>query len=543
MNALTLKALLESKLIPTDNDVGTAIGEFFEKLGHLFEADTRSAVIYSGMLFTLVIWVFGALSLLLAFLFWIFFLWHYVPNGDGGLSGHCEKKINKRLAAIVSIKVNKALEEEERRRRKEDAKSIKKGEQPRFGRQATLPTLFNPKEPQDQDKLPAMPIMNRNDTMATLPAYSSRPGTPGGPPTTATFELDQLDSKRPAPGRNLTNTSFASNAPLMGNASDMGYDSLESPAPSLPPSRAGFPPPIRSMTGSSQRSQWSQGGPLDDRGYTASPVSYNNRPPVPSQVSTSSNYSQPTFDDYGNPLPRPQERSFTPAGPAPSMGRRTPFEDNSGFEQTPTVPYPLDFGINAPLPPRGPPSEFGRNSPAPSAMSRSQADSNVGYQAYNPGNRSVSNASPAPYPTAFTPGQQSSRNYTDPGRGPQDNFGNQRPGTAQSNRPPPMSRGPTDYFGDARPGTAQSNRPPPNMQRNATPAQDYYGGERPATSQSNRSQPSGGQRGPPQAFYGNERPGTAQSGRQPPSSRGDPSPYERQPTIPGNYGDQQGYAR
>lgn len=187
------------------------------------------------MLFTLVIWAFAALSLILAVLFYILFLWHYIPNRDGGLSGYCERKINDRLSKIVSVKVNKALEEEDRKRTKAYEKSLKKGETPQVGRQATLPTLFDAKS---EDKLPNMPMLNRNDTMATLPLYSSRPGTPSGNvPTLPGFELDQLNQQRPGTSRTVTgssalsNVSYASNAPLIGNASDMGYGRSASPAP------------------------------------------------------------------------------------------------------------------------------------------------------------------------------------------------------------------------------------------------------------------------------------------------------------------------
>lgn len=540
VNAFTLHALLTSKLIPTgDNDLGSAIGNFFQKVGKVAEDDPQSALIYSGMFFTLVIWVFGVLSLLLAALFWVFFLWHYCPQSQGGLHGFCEKKSNKKLASIVSVKVNKALEEEERKRRKQDAKAMKKGEQPQFGRQATLPTLFNPTDTKE-DK-PAIPTLNRNDTVATLPTYTSRPGTPGGPPTTATFELNDLESKRPPPGRTLTNTSYASNAPLMGNASDMGYGRPESPAPSLPPSRGGYPAPIRTMTGSSQRSQWSQPQtPMDDRVYTASPLSYANQPSLPSHMSTVSGGSQVSIDSYSQPFTRPNERSYTPAGLAPSMGRRTPFNDNAGS----AVPYPMDFD-DEPLPPRGP-SEFGRSSPALSAIGQGQPQQ---YQAFNPQNRAASSASPAPYSASSTPRDPQMRSVTEPGR-PQDYYGQSRPGTAQSNRPP---RGPPqDYFGDARPGTAQSNRmptqqrkpsqdyygdgvannrPPPNSQR----SQDYYDDERPGTAQSRRPVP--------QEYYSGERPGTAQSRRPVPQSQGSLGGADsRQPRLP-DLGDGTGYSR
>lgn len=434
INALTIYAVFKAQLDPADaKDVGSTLLGFFKNIGILAEKQHQQAVILSGMCFTLVIWVFGALSLLLAMLFYVFFLWHYIPNADGGLSGYCERKVNQRLSKIVSKKVNKAIEEEERKRIKADAKAIKNGEKPAYGRQATLPTLFDQKS---EDKLPNMPMLNRNDTMATLPLYTSRPGTPSsGQPTLPGFELDSLDQKRPFPARNATgssamsNSSYQSNAPLIGNASDMGYARSGSPAPSLPPlDTNGFPAaPQRTMTANSQNStNWSRGpqGPprmpsaTGDRGYTQSPVSYDNRSP------STAPRSQPSMDSYGRPMPRAIDdlRSNTPTSSAPSI-RRAPFEQNYAG------------GRSSPAP--GSVSDYGRNSPAPSRGPTSPTSG--GYQPYNPNNRSASSAASNPN---FSSNRPQYRNMTDPGpRGPPeggDYFAGApsmpRPGTGQSNR-------------------------------------------------------------------------------------------------------------
>lgn len=515
-NAVTLYSVFQAKFtgLNTD-DVGSTLLSFFKKIAFIAEENHQQAVILSGMVFTLVIWIFGALSLLLAVLFFVLFLWHYIPNADGGLSGYCERKVNQRLSKIVSVKVNKAIAEEERKRLKADAKAAKKGEKP-IGRQATLPTLFDQKT---EDSLPAMPMLNRNDTMATLPQYSSRPGTPASQPEMPTFEMDKLDQKRPFGNRTVTGsstasaTSFNSNAPLMGNASDMGYGRSGSPAPSLPPlDTNGYPaPPQRTMTANSNASNWNRGpqGPprmpsaMGDRGYTASPVSYENQSPA--------SYTQSPLDQYGRPMPRAVAelsgqdfagRSYTPAGPAPSMGRRTPFDQNQGRSSpAPTSFAELDgYGRQSPAPAAyGPPgSEYGRSSPAPMGgqygneygrsspapmggdyrtpssapmrgqnMSRGSIDNfgrsspapgsvrgptspTGGYQSYNPNMRSASTA-PVPQNNRPNPGPQY-RNMTDPGpRGPSegDYFSDAnapplpRPGTAASQRGPPGPRMPT----------------------------------------------------------------------------------------------------
>lgn len=503
VNAVTLYSVFTTKFTGLNtNDVGSTLLSFFKKIEFIAEENHQQAVILSGMVFTLVIWVFGALSLLLAILFYVLFLWHYIPNADGGLSGYCERKINRRLAKIVSVKVNKAIEEEERKRLRADAKAVKKGEKP-AGRQATLPTLFNQ---ETDDKLPQMPMMNRTDTMATLPVYSSRPGTPSSQELPA-FELDRLEQKRPFPNRTITgssalsNTSFASNAPLMSNAGDMGYGRSASPVPSLPQldtnayNNGYSVAPARSMTSDSNASNWnrpSARGPsrmptvMGDRGYTASPVSYDQNSPAAGQ------YNQGSADDFGRPMPRQiaelSGRSFTPAGSAPSMGRRTPFDPYADGRSSPAPtsyadneygrqsPAPMtygpagmvatNYGRNSPAPMGA--SEYGRASPAPNAMARghnesqgsidgygrnSPAPSNMrgppsptgsGYQAYNPNIRSASAA--APQDQRRNPGVQY-RNMTDPGYGvPEDGdyFGGSsapsipRPSTAASQNGPRM---------------------------------------------------------------------------------------------------------
>ncbi|KAL3421733.1 vacuolar membrane protein [Phlyctema vagabunda] len=421
INALTLWSVFEAKLDPSDtDDVGGALVQFFKNIGILASSNQQQAVILSGMVFTLVIWIFAVLSLFLALLFYLFFLWHYIPNADGGLGGYCERKINSRLQKIVSVKINKALAEEERRTKKAAAKASKTGEVPAIqGRQATLPTLFDAKS---EDKLPNMPMLDRNDTMTTLPMYSSRPGTPSGQPALPAFELSQLDQQRPFPSRTTTGAStasYASNAPLMGNASEMGYGRSASPAPSLPQLNTNNMGPQRTMTSNSNNSQWSAGPQSQPprmpsamgREFTASPVSYNDGP---NGISPASNGPPRNLlvDGYGRPLPRAVAdlggRSMTPV----SEGRYSP----------------------------APGSQMGRSSPAPPfspAYSNGSAPSLA--NGYNPGMRSASAApqqptsAPAPY-----------RNMTDP-----------------SMRGPPQGG---DYFGNAppppilRPGTASSQR-------------------------------------------------------------------------------------
>jgi hypothetical protein len=242
VNAITLKSVYEANFIINNKSVEGSISEFFQKIKFIAEDDYRQALILSGMLFTLVIWVFSMLFLILAVLFYVLFLFHWIPRADGGLSGYCARKVNKALLKIVTEKVNKALAKGQQRAEK------KNGGHPGLERAATLPTLPN-MEMNKPDSLPTMPMLNRNDTMTTLPAY-----TPAA--ATATFELGHLDQKRPAPSRTATMAStatYSSRAPLASAAADMGYGRSASPAPSLPAfDPVMFPP--RPGTSNSQRS-------------------------------------------------------------------------------------------------------------------------------------------------------------------------------------------------------------------------------------------------------------------------------------------------
>jgi len=149
-----------------------------------------------------------------------------------------------------------------------------------------------------------------------------------------------LDQKRPYPSRTATEASYGSKTNLMGNASEMGYGRAGSPAPSLPPlDTNGYPQaPQRTMTANSQN-QWNRGpapprmpSAMADRGYSESPVSYSDNQ-APPQLRPFTPQTQGSMDNYGRPLmPRTMDdfngRSNTPLGPAPSMGRRTPFDPN-----------------------------------------------------------------------------------------------------------------------------------------------------------------------------------------------------------------------
>ncbi|OLN85275.1 putative vacuolar membrane protein [Colletotrichum chlorophyti] len=461
VNALTLKSVYDAKLAVHEASVGGSLLGFFDKIKTLATEDYQQALILSGMLFTLVIWVFSALYLIMAVLFYVFFLFHWIPRADGGLSGYCERKVTKALMKIVTVKVNKALAKQEEDKRKAELRAAKKnGEKLPLQRQATLPTLPNVGDP---DKLTEMPMIGRSDTFATLPKYESRPGTPGS------FELNSLDQKRPLPSRmgtEASTASYSSRAPLVGGAADFGYQRSASPAPTLPPMDLNNYPMARPATSNSQRSFRPQLSQVQTNsqnslrgGFSDSPATYSpdTMPPFPPPVRsptarTMDSYNQAmpqnppaarTMDSYNQPLPQNPFQGGR-ASPAP----RATYDDYSN-QRSGRGTY--DDYSSQPSG-RGTYDDYssqsnGRASPAPSAYSsRSGAPlprgpgprNNTPYQAFQPYNPTRSATGPVPQ---RGPPNAPMRNMTAPvpPRPQEDYFA--RPGTSQSQRPAPRGPG------------------------------------------------------------------------------------------------------
>jgi len=427
--------------------------------------DYRQAVILSGMLFTLVIWVFAFLSLLLAAFFFVFYLWFRIPRGDGGLTGFCERKVNKRLKQIVHLKINKAMAEDERKRRKAELKvAMKNGEERPLTMQPSLPSI--PNLSGGEDKLPAMPTLARADTVMTLD-NASRPGTPGS------FELNALGQKRPMPARSatsITTSSFSSRAPLLNSAAEIGISRPESPAsslptPSIPSVGLGNYPPSRTATTASNRS------------YASNPQ-LNRMPSNGSSLTGGRNASPSTYSvempSFPPPIRSPTVPPGLPRGPGPNQsgprpnlgqgraatyddypsGRASPAPSNMSYGSNPLSPrgmgpdgYPIRSATN-PMPPRGP----GPRYPGPQ--------------------RNMTAPVPAPYQHNPSPSNGSARNMVTPQRPYHESqsswdfgFDNGPPNNHQRNGPAggqayhqPQESGDYDYFN--RPPTANSQRGP-----------------------------------------------------------------------------------
>lgn len=321
VNALTLYSVMQADFIPTGDHAATSgrssIVQFFFNVKTLAESDREQAVVIFSMLFTLVIWVISALSLIIALVMYILFLWHYVPQSDGRLSIYCRRKIDRRLEKIVGQKVKKALEDQEKKRLKEEARALKKGDLPaRPVRQPTLPQLGATTPNVSADEKLAEFGLVRQDTQTSLPPYTSVPPTrkhalvlqrqPTLPDTLMQNQRPGMPFRSDTEASAFSNTSYASNAPLLGNATEMGYaDALGQSRPSLDRTTssstyASRPPPRRTTTQTSQRSQASQYRPPMSRAQTFGSEQYHPSPPPQAMSPVSRQVSNPR--PYGPPM-------------------------------------------------------------------------------------------------------------------------------------------------------------------------------------------------------------------------------------------------
>ena len=303
---------MKANLIPTGQHAGeghTPVAQFFVNVRILADANNQQAAILFGMLFTFVIWVFTAFGLILACLFYLIFLWHQIPSLDGTLARYCRRKVDKRLAQIVGVKITKAIERENKQSLKGDSKSNSL-----LKHQPTLPVLEDNKS------------LSRQTSQSTFSLH----GPQSSIGSVNLFDETLPGVNRPAPPPRLASQSsahsvdsYTSDAPLIMGASVMGYNVPRRQYMPAPPSRMGsdrsFPiskPSLgRLVTQDSQRvyeTGWTT--PLSDAQYTESPFEYTANP------------SGPTFSGPGR-LASGAARGETPAsfGSRPQGRKALPY--------------------------------------------------------------------------------------------------------------------------------------------------------------------------------------------------------------------------
>lgn len=345
INALTLYSVMQANLVPVGEHApkkgGSLAAQFFINVRILANHNKEQAAILFGMLFTLIVWAIAAISLILAAWCYILFLWHYIPTADDGLSGYCRRKVDSRLREIVGVKVKRALAIDLSPKPGSHSKPVRDGTTPaRVTRKPTLPMLeFG--EDGGQKELP----ISRRTTETTLPLYTldvddeKRGRSDHG--ARAEFVIPYLPpfQNRPAPFlRTATNSSahsnnsYASDAPLLRAAGEMGYEppagSHPAAAPLSPRSGRQNPPSMErdraNIPNGTQRSHDPFFRPPRSQGRKAPGPMLSSHPgpqnPRQSEFSTSASQlrSSKESDDFGaaaqelSPLDRSGGRTAKP---------------------------------------------------------------------------------------------------------------------------------------------------------------------------------------------------------------------------------------
>jgi hypothetical protein len=363
---MTLYAVMQAQIIPGGDHAAedrSGFEQFFMNIKTMIETGNKQeTVIYFTMLFSLVIWVIGALGLIISLLLYILFLWHYIPRSDNGLTNYCRRKVETRLARIVGKKMKKAIEKEDQKRKEDERRALKKGNADTIRSKPTLPTLA------DDDKSSVFGLQ-RADTFGTvtsLPSYSSNAPSRTSTVTTTSTSTSTVGRKpvlpmlneRPMPERSDTQfstTSYGSNAPLLSQAGSIATSSPMPPVPYLDRNAdymngmPHMPPPARTFSPMSQgRASPRPVRPQVDTTYSNGSYSQESVPPVQS-AQTNQPYAE--FSPYDNrgPAPGPlYEMSPVDATPVDAMSQH--YYSNSNGSNTyrpPQLPNPLRVGSPA----------------------------------------------------------------------------------------------------------------------------------------------------------------------------------------------------
>jgi hypothetical protein len=347
INGMTLYSVMQDKLMDGDGSEKPNIVQFWANLQHLFQENNYQALTMCAMLFTLIIWVISALSLLISLILYLVFLWHYIPQQDGRLKVYCRRKIDRRLEKIVEAKIKAAMEDEEKRTRKAEKKAEQQAgisrkktgellpERPtKVIRQPTLPVVPVTPDPGKEDKLPEHALVRQatSTTVLTLPPYSSRPPTRNDDPRLESHPSQRsMHSARPMlPSRTVTQSSgfptpnYEMDAPLLDNVGFTGHEI------SRPPTAASR----------RQDSFSSLNGPMPTRTMT--------------QGSQGPQQIYPQRPNMGPPM-----RSYTPMSRTDSPGPRQPLGSQMPFASTSTPPPPSDMYYNQPPPRQNTPDAYG----------------------------------------------------------------------------------------------------------------------------------------------------------------------------------------
>ncbi len=445
INALTLYSVMQADLVPAGQHAAknghSPVVQFFANVQILANEKKEQAAILFGMLFTLVIWVFSALSLLMAVIFYITYLFHHIR--DGSLSRYCRRKIDSRLHKIVMVKVNKALSKDNRVREKQTAGGVRAGvTQDDLKRQPTLPVL-------EAHESTGMKPISRQTTQTDVSSLDSRLPTrttsnstfaphrePTVPDVLGSPQRPQSRSRSVTQNLPQSDARFADDAPLISSAALLGYGApdLKDPSSRFRSERAlhSYKPPGRSLTGATQASQ---------RFYDSS--SLPTRPPSRQNTDVDGR-SMPVSGPSAAQVRKPMPHNMSVDPRMRNMGPPAPVNDRIAMEEFEMLSQPPRPRTNIPL-------------------------NNSGYVAFNPNTQySGHSAVPLSYPAPPSNVPQR-RNITQPERPPQANYFATHQGIPQRSGTAPLPAASYDTaLIDAYGGSWQQARSGPIPNRPAT---------------------------------------------------------------------------
>lgn len=268
---------MEADIIPHGVKKGeelSAFFKFFENFAAFGQQDRMVAVILGSMLFTLIIWVFAMLQLLIAALVYIIYLCHVIGS-ESGLYGYCKVRVDEKLGKIVATNHRKEMA----RQQKADTpkpSGFNKGPgsiKPTLARQPTLPlSLLDGKDgsnvsivshPTDINgnrvpKLPNVALLERpvaipKDSQQRMGSIKSNHSLPHAPSRSATISTtdsrinllnDQAGMGYGGRGLDSHHSSTAGSIYTQRSGFD-GYEYPESPLSTIAPT-TGVPTPAPS---------------------------------------------------------------------------------------------------------------------------------------------------------------------------------------------------------------------------------------------------------------------------------------------------------
>ncbi|KAF8420174.1 hypothetical protein EV426DRAFT_248134 [Tirmania nivea] len=233
INALTLYSVMEADIIPRNVKKGEELGamlKFFENFAALGRQDRVQAFVLGSMLFTLVIWVFAILQLLIAGALYIIYLCHVIGS-ENGLYGYCKARVDEKLGEIVASNHRKELARQQKADTSKLAEAKRSGNaNATLARQPTVPlSLLEESGATEKSIVSIMshPTDANGNRLPKLPnvAELEKPA-PAASQIETQSRIGSTRSSQPqpyGPTRSATSATSDSSKNLLSDQASMGY--------------------------------------------------------------------------------------------------------------------------------------------------------------------------------------------------------------------------------------------------------------------------------------------------------------------------------